>query len=84
MELSNEQRELIDAKIPLDDFVKVMDLAEDFDFEESGDPVDDFKRAVLMLNEEAALPSWMSEWCRVYEVDHNEMELEPPEYDLDL
>jgi hypothetical protein len=84
VELSSKQRELVEAKIPLDDFAKVMDLADDYDFERTEDPAADFKSAVLMLNEEAALPSWLSEWCLVYGVDHNEMDLEPMDDEMDL
>lgn len=84
MELSNDMKALTEAKIPLDDFAKVMDLAEDFDFEQSEDPVKDFEAAIKMLNEQEALPSFLSEWCIVYGLDHNEMEIEPPDEDFDI
>lgn len=84
MELSSKLKLLAAARIPGDSYLKAMDLAEEFDFEPGEDPVADFKAAVILLNENAALPSWLNEWCSFYDLDHNEMDLEPMDEEIEI
>jgi hypothetical protein len=82
---SDLTEKLIEAKIPTSEYVKAMDLVEDYEeFDPTGDPVEDFKEAIRILNEDEGLPSWMSSWCRMYGYDYKPMEIEPMEPEVEI
>lgn len=85
VELSKDMIALSEAGIPLDDFSRVMDLAAAYNFEQTENAVQDFEDAIKLLNEKEALPSWLSDWCIFYHIQHDDMDgIEPiePEFDM--
>jgi hypothetical protein len=80
-------KKLLEAGIPVDDYAKAADLSQDYDFEESGDPVKDFKAMILMLNKEAALTFDLAHYCERYQVKHIEpdpLEVHHPDDQFDI
>lgn len=80
-------KQLLEAGIPVDDYAKAADLSQDFDFEETGDPVKDFKAMILMLNEAAALTFDLAPYCERYQVKHIEpdpFQVQIPDDEIDF
>ena len=84
-DVSNEIAErLMEERIPVDDYARVMLLADNLNIEidETEDPAEDFKQAVIKLNEAEELPSYLADYCTKYEIGHELPEIELPEKDI--
>jgi len=68
-------KRLVENWIPVDHYARAADAIQDFeDFEETGDPVEDFRSMILILNENEALHPDLSIHCDRYQVQYKEMD----------
>lgn len=76
MDINRERaKQLLESGIPLNHYVIVLGLTQDWDLEEKEDPLLDFKDRVLLLNKEKQLPETLSLYCERYRVQYNEPEI---------
>lgn len=72
-----EQLKLVmEAGIPLEDYENAASQAQDFDFEESGDPAKDFKAMIILLNDNAALQGDLKDYCDRYDIEYNQPDVD--------
>jgi hypothetical protein len=71
------RQELLDAGIPIADYINTMNLV-DVNKIKGDKPYDKFKNAILYLNKQKQLPSWLSKWCKEFGVEYIEPQVDLP------
>lgn len=74
---------LMEAGIFVDDYAKAADQIQDFDFHQTKDPVEDFKRMIILLNQMKKLHPSLAEYAGRYGEHYNEPEIYPEDLDGD-